>query len=44
MRDSKLMARAYGEEKKENSNEGPDIQIKDIPQLKKDLDLSLIHI
>lgn len=38
MRDSKLMARAYGEEKKETSNEGPDIQIKDIPQLKKDLD------
>ena len=37
MRDSKLMARAYGEEKKETSNEGPDIQIKDIPQLKKDL-------
>ena len=34
MRQSQLMSKAYGEEK---PNEGPDIQIKDIPQLKKDL-------
>jgi len=34
MRQSQLMAKAYG---KEEPKEGPDIQIKDIPQLKKDL-------